>query len=126
MPGHGTFCWNELITSDVEGAKRFYEETVGWSFSQMPMPGGTYHLASVGGQPVAGIVSPVDLGLSGVPPVWFAYLEVDNIDERLARARAAGATVTREPFDVDGIGRIAILRQPDGATVGWMSPAAQS
>ena len=35
---HGSFCWNELMTSDIEGAKRFYRETIGWSFEPMKMP----------------------------------------------------------------------------------------
>ena len=28
----------------------------------------------------------------------------------------------REPFDVPKVGRIAILRQPGGAMVAWMTP----
>ena len=36
---HGTFCWNELMTRDVERAKQFYRDTIGWSFEPMTMPG---------------------------------------------------------------------------------------
>jgi hypothetical protein len=42
MGEHGTFLWNELNTFDVEGAKRFYEKTIGWAFEAMPMPNGAY------------------------------------------------------------------------------------
>src|SRR6187455_1306467 len=53
---HGTFCWNELMTRDVERAKKFYEETIGWTFSPMPMAdGGTYWCAMVEGKPIAGM-----------------------------------------------------------------------
>ena len=53
---HGTFYWNELMTRDVERAKKFYADTMGWSYEAMPMPaGGTYWLAKMGGEPVAGI-----------------------------------------------------------------------
>jgi predicted enzyme related to lactoylglutathione lyase len=46
MSTHGHFHWNELVTSDVESAKRFYAETIGWSFEGMPMPqGGLYWVA---------------------------------------------------------------------------------
>ena len=38
---HGKFYWNELMTRDVERAKKFYADTLGWSFDGMPMPGGT-------------------------------------------------------------------------------------
>ena len=51
---HGHFHWNELMTRDVEKAKKFYADTMGWTFDAMPMPdGGTYSLAMAGGQPVA-------------------------------------------------------------------------
>ena len=51
-------------------------------------------------------------------------IAVDDIDARLKKAKAAGATVMREPFDVVGIGRIAILREPGGAGIGWMTPVS--
>ena len=54
---HGTFYWNELMTRDVEGAKKFYADTLGWNFDAMPMPGGggTYWLATMDGEPVGGL-----------------------------------------------------------------------
>jgi len=47
---------------------------------------------------------------------------VDNVDARVNKATAAGATLMRPLFDVPGVGRIAILREPGGAGVGWMTP----
>jgi hypothetical protein len=52
-----------------------------------------------------------------------AYLAVDDIDARLEKAKAQGATVMGEPFDVQGVGRIAMVMQPDGAMIGWMTPS---
>jgi len=48
---------------------------------------------------------------------------VDDVDARVKKATAAGATLMRPLFDIPGIGRIAILREPGGAGVGWMTPA---
>jgi len=48
---------------------------------------------------------------------------VDDVDARLKRATAAGAKVIRAPFDVPTIGRIAVLREPGGAAITWMTPA---
>jgi len=124
MAEHGTFHWNELNTRDADKAKRFYEKTIGWSFEAMAMPNGTYWVASSGGKPVGGIL---DMNAVGVPPEvpehWLPYLAVDDVDKRLKSAREAGATVLREPWDVPGVGRIAILKQPGGGVVGWMTPA---
>jgi predicted enzyme related to lactoylglutathione lyase len=57
------------------------------------------------------------------PEHWLPFLAVDDVDARLKKAVAGGASVIREPFDVEGVGRIAILREPGGAAVGWMTPA---
>jgi predicted enzyme related to lactoylglutathione lyase len=122
MAEHGTFYWNELMTRDAEAAKRFYAETIGWSFDGMPMPDGTYWIVKMGDKPVGGLID-VSKMPGNMQEAWMPYLAVDDIDARLEKARAAGATVIREPFDIEGVGRIAILQQPGGGMVGWMTPA---
>src|SRR5262249_54090018 len=54
------------------------------------------------------------------------YLAVDDVDARAKKATKAGATLMRPLFDIPGIGRIAILRYPGGAGVGWLTPATAS
>ena len=122
---HGTFCWNELMTRDVERAKAFYRETIGWSFEPMQMPGGgTYWCAMESGKPVAGIFSLDSPEYDGVPESWMSYLAVDDVDKRVEVAIKAGARLMKPIFDVPGVGRIAILMEPGGAGVGWMTPVA--
>ena len=58
-----------------------------------------------------------------MPAHWFAYIAVDDVDARLEKAVAAGAEIMRPPFEVPGVGRIAMLKQPDGGAIGWMTPA---
>ncbi|MFT5507283.1 MAG: putative enzyme related to lactoylglutathione lyase [Hyphomicrobiaceae bacterium] len=123
MPGHGTFHWNELMTGDVEAAKAFFAETVGWEFDGMPMPEGMYWVAKVDDQPVAGIMAMTDDVPKGVPPHWLPYLEVDDIDVRLAKIKAAGGEVLRDVFEVPQVGRFAILKDSTGAAMGWITPA---
>jgi len=57
MWSHGHFYWNELLTRDPEAAKKFYGDTIGWTFEAMPMAGGhgTYWVAKQGDKPVAGL-----------------------------------------------------------------------
>lgn len=120
---HGIFVWNELMTNDVAGAKAFYEATIGWSFEEMPMPQGSYWLAKLDGKPVAGLMDMTGVTPPGVPPHWFAYVEVDDVDARVGRLAAAGGRLYREPFDIPEVGRIAIVGDPTGAALGWMTPA---
>jgi predicted enzyme related to lactoylglutathione lyase len=58
-----------------------------------------------------------------MPEIWMPYLAVDDVEARVEKARAAGATLMRPLFDVPNIGRIAMLREPGGAMVGWITPA---
>ncbi|MDJ1159493.1 VOC family protein [Chelatococcus sp. SYSU_G07232] len=120
---HGHFAWNELMTDDVEKAKAFYAAALGWSFESFPMENSQYWVAKAGDAPVAGLMAIEDVA-PGAPPHWFAYVEVDDIDARVAAAEREGGTVLRAPFDVPGVGRIAILRDPTGAAMGWMTSAA--
>lgn len=123
---HGHFHWNELNTRDPEEAKAFYGEAVDWTFSEMPMDdGGTYILCMDGDTPCAGIFEMKGPEFEGIPPHWFAYLAVDDIDARLEKAVGAGAVIKRPAADISGVGRFAIIQDTTGAVLGWMTPAAQ-
>jgi predicted enzyme related to lactoylglutathione lyase len=121
---HGKFYWNELMTRDVEGAKKFYTDTMGWSYDAMPMgPGMTYWVAKMGDEPAGGIFDISGPEYKDVPESWMPYIAVDNVDARVKKATKAGAKVMKPAFDVPGVGRIVILLQPGGAGIGWMTPA---
>jgi len=125
---HGNFHWNELMTRDVAKAKDFYAKTLGWTYDDMPMGEmyGTYTVAKADGKMVAGMFKMDGPMFEGQPPSWFAYIAVDDLDARLKKAKAAGGKVMREPWDVPGIGRIAIVVDPTGAAQGWIVPAPGS
>jgi len=121
---HGTFCWNELMTRDVERAKRFYRDTIGWTFEAMPMGKGSYWIAKSGDKMAGGMFELTSPEYDGVPESWMSYLAVDDVDARVAKALKDGAKLMKPIFDVPGVGRIAILMQPGGAGIGWMTPTA--
>lgn len=124
MADHGSIHWSELATRDVEAAKAYYQSTCGWSAEDMPMPEGTYWVCSSGGKPVAGIMDLAGIGDPNIPPHWMTYIAVDDVDKAAAQTREAGGEVAREPFDVPGVGRIAMLKDPTGAMIGMMTPAS--
>ena len=121
---HGHFYWNELMTRDIESARTFYGDSLGWTFEAMPMEaGGTYWVCMDGDKPVGGIFDMNAAEFEGMPPHWFSYIAVDDVDARVEKAKAAGATLKRPQFDIAGVGRIAIVQDPTGAVLGWMTPA---
>lgn len=114
----GTFCWPELFTTDPNAAKKFYPALFGWSIKDIPMgPDAVYTIFTREGQDVAACYgnSP-DMVAQGVPPHWMAYVSTDSADQTAARVKANGGTVIKEPFDVPGVGRMAVLQDSTGAT----------
>ena len=123
MASHGHFQWNELRTRNAERAKKFYSETIGWTFEASKTPdGATYWVAQMNGHPVAGLFSLDDPRFDGVHESWISFLAVDNVDARVTKATAAGAKLVMPIFDVPEVGRIAMLLEPSGAGIGWMTP----
>jgi uncharacterized protein len=122
MP-HGKFIWNELMTHDLERTKRFYKDTLGWSFEAMQMPDMNYWIIKMGDERVGGVFEMKGADYAGMPEQWVSYIAVDDVDARVKKAVAAGAKPMRNAFDVPNVGRIAFLREPGGATIAWMTPA---
>jgi uncharacterized protein len=71
---------------------------------------------------VGGLFALTSPQFDGVPESWMPYLVVDDVNARVQKATAAGAKLMRLIFDVPGVGRIAILTEPGGAGIGWMTP----
>jgi predicted enzyme related to lactoylglutathione lyase len=106
----GTFCFSELNTRDVAKAKGFYTAVLGWATFDVPSAGGSYALARAQGKDVAGIHLSSHGGAS-----WLQYVAVESADRTAARAAELGGAVEAPPFDVQGVGRMALLRDPAGA-----------
>jgi len=121
---HGLVWWSELMTRDVPAAVDYYKSICGWEFDEMSMAeGGKYHVGKQDGRPVAGIMDMTPMKhLDGVPPHWFTYISVDDVNAATAETKARGGEVMREPFDVPEVGQIAIMKDPGGAAVGLITP----
>ncbi|MBM6593903.1 VOC family protein [Microvirga pudoricolor] len=119
---HGLFTWNELVTNDPAAACAFFTATLGWTFEEFRLPQSVYWIAMVGERYVAGICGFDEHDDIPWPQShWVGFVEVDDVDARIASARAQGARIVREPHDVMGVGRVAMLRDPTGAYMGWMT-----
>lgn len=113
---HGAFSWSELMTDDPGQAALFYGPLFGWSFDQMELPGGKYLVVKVGETAVAGMMAWPDPGQS-MASVWGCYVTVDDVDAALARCTALGGTVQLPAVDIPKVGRVACIRDPQGASI---------
>lgn len=123
---HGSIHWSELVSADVEGSKKFFSEIAGWTINTMPMPNGDYNICMVDGAPVAGIMGVDQIQADhDVQPHWMTYIAVADVDAAAKSVSSTGGTLIREPFDIPGVGRIAIVMDPGQGVCGIMTPAAQ-
>lgn len=123
----GRFVWHDLMTNDVEGAKRFYTAIAGWGTQQWAESTPPYTMWTVGEVPIGGVMAlPEEVARSGTPPHWLTYVETPDVDETFARATRLGATTFVPPTDIPTVGRFAVLADPQGAAFAVFSPLAQS
>jgi predicted enzyme related to lactoylglutathione lyase len=113
---HGAFSWCELMTTDVDGAKRFYSELFGWQFEEVSPAGVPYNIAKVGGAGIGGIMA-IPPKAEGMPPHWGSYVTVDDIDVVVKTAQELGAEICIPPMDIPGVGRFCVFRDPQGASI---------
>ena len=118
MANSGRFVWYELATADVESAKAFYGDVVGWGTGEVSMPGSTYTLFTARGAPVAGLAKLLEgAGQSGVRPQWVGYVEVSDVDAAAERVKELGGAVHVPPMDIPNVSRFSLIADPQGATI---------
>jgi predicted enzyme related to lactoylglutathione lyase len=110
---HGAFGWNELATTDTKAALEFYTKLFGWKTEVMQMPGMEYTIVKVGDRMVGGVMT----APPQAPVAWTAYVTVDDIDETAKLAESMGGSVCVPPMDIPDVGRFAVMRDPQGATI---------
>ncbi|MBM4111857.1 MAG: VOC family protein [Phycisphaerae bacterium] len=118
----GSFCWEELLTSDPAAVRRFYGSLFGWKTSVMSFPDFEYTLFWLkDGDPekkqgcIGGMMK-IKAEWGNVPPNWLTYIAVDDVDATAAKATKEGGTLCAPPMDIPNVGRFAIVTDPGGAT----------
>jgi uncharacterized protein len=110
----GKFVWYELLTTNMTAAETFYRGVIGWSAKDAGMPGMSYTLFSMGEAGVAGLMTLPDAALK---PAWIGYVAVDDVDASVALAKREGGAIHRAPDDIPGVGRFAVIADPQGAVL---------
>jgi len=113
----GKFCWYEWMGDDAAAAADFYAHVVGWTAKNTAGTGERpYIVLSAGAYGVAGMITiSAEAKAKSAPPCWAGYIWVDDVDSAAAKLVAAGGAVKRAPADIPGIGRFAVVTDPQGA-----------
>ena len=111
---HGTLCWADLSTPDPERAKAFYSGLFGWQLMVGEKDTSGYlHIKN--GEHFIGGVPPAAHRQPGVPPHWLAYFQVDDVDATANKAKEMGAKLFLPPMSMEGVGRMSVIADPQGA-----------
>ena len=112
---HGSFIWYELLTADPDAAAAFYGDVTGWTAASAGQPGIDYRIFSADDGPVAGHMKlPDGAEAAGMRPGWLGYIGVDDVDSAVAAIEAAGGRVHMPAMDLEGVGRMALVADPQG------------
>jgi predicted enzyme related to lactoylglutathione lyase len=118
-PKTGHFAWNELVTTNVAAARKFYSGMLGWK-TQPFGKGMEYTLFKSGKDMVGGVMK---CQQPGVPAHWIPYVLVDKVDAIAKKGAKLKGKVLVAPRNIPGVGRIAVLLDPQGAAIGIFTPA---
>jgi predicted enzyme related to lactoylglutathione lyase len=119
----GAFCWADLNTPDQARAKTFYEGLFGWNLK--PGQGeesGYLHIVN-GGNYIGGVPQAGQGG--NAPPHWLIYFAAADVDATVQIAKDRNARVLLPPTDFEGVGRVAMLADPQGAVFALYREAAK-
>ena len=119
------FIWYELMTTDAQGAKAFYESVVGWRIVPgKPDPHGVEYghiIRDDGGNNGGVLTLTEDMSKGGARPCWLGYLYVADIDAALSAIWADGGKVIMPKTTID-VGSFALVTDPQGVPVYVMTP----
>lgn len=109
----GMFCWQELVTVNVEQAADFYTNLFGWDYAAMDMEEGSYTIIKNRGEEIGGMmILPPEM--KNIPPHWNTYFTVTNIEEAVTVVKNNGGNVMMGPQSIPEAGQFALCNAPDG------------
>lgn len=116
---HGDFIWYELMTPDHRAAEGFYGPLIGWKFGSDEA---YRHIEASEGH-IGGILQLTpEMTSGGARPAWIGYITVDDVDKMVASIEADGGQVHMPARDMEGVGRMAMVADPQGAVFYVMKP----
>lgn len=116
----GKFVWFELLTEDMQAAQNFYGELFGWHFEGKPSE---YVEIYSGDKPIGGMVPYESKDPDVLESFWMCLLSVDDVHRAVSEVKARGGDVLEGPVDVAGRGRMAVIRDPQGAELALIRTA---
>ncbi len=122
MPKHGSFCWSELATNNLDGCREFYKNVFGWEMDPSKNSGvgemEYQEFGHAGEYPMGGMYDMKHIfGDNPTSPHWVNYIAVDDVDAVAARVEALGGKCCHPAKEIPNVGRMVTIIDPTGAMV---------
>ncbi|MEX2506794.1 MAG: VOC family protein, partial [Pseudohongiellaceae bacterium] len=117
----GHCSWNELTTTNQDGAVSFYGQLFGWESNEaMPMgEPGDYRFLDHHGIRIGAVMPRMSDSDS---PIWTYYFHVPDINAATAKTEARGGKVLSGPHEVPGGEHIMVGADPEGVMFALVGP----
>ena len=113
-----SFCWNELLSKDIDAATTFYTSLFGWEVNREPEAAVEYYGIMNAGRYNGGVIAWM-AEMGEVPPNWGVYFSVPDCDATVKRVEELGGRIIVAPRDIPP-GRFAVVADPAGAVFSVM------
>jgi predicted enzyme related to lactoylglutathione lyase len=114
----GALCWNDLGTTDVDGAMAFYGELFGWTYEKRLEEDPLRYMRIHNGDSENGSVHLQGEDEHGTPPHWDVYFATRDVDASNSKLAELGGEVLVPPLEVPAGGRVSVVADPQGAAFG--------
>lgn len=119
----GRFIWYELLTTTEDAAKDFYLGLTGWKAEAWEGAEPPYTFWMNGRRPVGGLMKlPEEAAAQGAPPHWVGYIATPDVEETVVQAKGLGAELLAGIIQIPTVGKIAFLKDPQGAVFAAYTP----
>lgn len=108
------FAHIELMTHDLEGAKKFYSAIFDWKWEEYPMDTGPYLMIDTGKEPKGGIMK---APMPDIPPHWIVYTKVNDVTATLEKVKELGGTIIVEKTAIPEMGAFGTFQDPTGGVM---------
>jgi len=111
------FVHVELMTTDLDKSKEFYQSMFDWKLEDIP--GMNYTVIKVGEGTGGGMMK---VPMPGMPSAWIAYVLVDDVAAATEKAQSLGAIIVKSVTEVPGMGQFSVMIDPTGAAIAMWQP----
>ena len=120
----GKFIWKDLMTDDLEAAKKFYSGLFGWTYVDVENGNKDYTIVLHEGKPIAGMFRLQDVKKEQKYSQWISYISVPDMTQAINYLENSDGSVYREAFELPNRGTVAYVLDDENAVLAFVKSSS--